>query len=678
MFEQFFSGLLQDYKLVLVAPLLSAIFRYIFIKMYGPKYSFSKDKEKLFTCFRYGFWWGLDFHAYVFLAMLLFISIPGAFLESYFYHGNTLRIVALTLYSLVLYLAFMGKMIFYYHFNDIYNDTMKLGKNADKNNFIDIFFNQNHGALILFGIIPFLIVVSSLCYGLLQIPSPPYPQIDNPLLRYIFNTVIFVGSIIFFYFLRFGGTLKHRNKPEWDEVPAIVKNDPFLGKATIDDLVAIEIVLRRKTNNLLLHTDEESFTIFKAIPELNKQLDSQSGAFAPLEAFKRTAKGPRISKPKHIFFIVGESYTQAPFDDIYSKLHIADRGKAFRQEPTSAFVDNFLPAGRISQPAITSLLAGIYDLNLEINEKTTFWNNSVKTSLPHIMRNLGYRTELWYGGSLSWASLGLFAQSLEFDAVHGGPDFCDKNAPHTWLGVYDHIFLDETFKKIKETDNDQSVLHFIYTTSNHGPYTLPLGTYGWKPDDILENPPNWLANNKAFLADLGTYWYTDKSIFDFVDKVRAEYPDSLFIVTGDHSRKIIPYGEGITKRTSPTIRELGCTSFVMSHPDLKQDSFKHTPIAEHMNILPTIVELIAPENTVYYSLKPSLFEPVDHIVTPYHWITPTEIGDAESKEAQSTEITLEELPLQLNVLRYNEERLAYNEITGWLLRHEEQLIPTKK
>ena len=49
-----------------------------------------------------------------------------------------------------------------------------------------------------------------------------------------------------FYWLRYGGTLNHRNKPEWDFVPAIIKNDIFLAKAVIDDLIALELVHKRK------------------------------------------------------------------------------------------------------------------------------------------------------------------------------------------------------------------------------------------------------------------------------------------------------------------------------------------------------------------------------------------------------------------------------------------------
>ena len=65
MFSAFFTGSQQDWKLMVVAPLLCALFRWIFIRVYGPKEDFASHKEKWLACFRYGFWWGMDYNAYV-------------------------------------------------------------------------------------------------------------------------------------------------------------------------------------------------------------------------------------------------------------------------------------------------------------------------------------------------------------------------------------------------------------------------------------------------------------------------------------------------------------------------------------------------------------------------------------------------------------------------------------
>lgn len=93
MFELFWQGMQQDFKLMLVAPLVCAIFRLVFIWIYGPKKTPKGEWRKWFECFRYGFWWGLDFNAYVFLYAMVLVSLPGAFIPVYYELGDTVRLV---------------------------------------------------------------------------------------------------------------------------------------------------------------------------------------------------------------------------------------------------------------------------------------------------------------------------------------------------------------------------------------------------------------------------------------------------------------------------------------------------------------------------------------------------------------------------------------------------------
>ena len=73
-----------------------------------------------------------------------------------------------------------------------------------------------------------------------------------PTLPFVGQVVGIIVSVIFtvVYWLRYGGTLNHRNKPEWDFVPAIIKNDIFLAKAVIDDLIALELVHKHNVNEV--------------------------------------------------------------------------------------------------------------------------------------------------------------------------------------------------------------------------------------------------------------------------------------------------------------------------------------------------------------------------------------------------------------------------------------------
>ena len=303
---------------------------------------------------------------------------------------------------------------------------------------------------------------------------------------------------------------------------------------------------------------------------------------------------------------------------------------------------------------------------MEINEKQAFWKDSLPTSLPRQLSSLGYTTALWYGGSLSWSSLGLFARGMGFDETYSGLDICGEDAPQTWLGIYDHIFLDALAKKLSEYD-DKPYFHFIYTTSNHGPYTIPIEKYGFSPRTVLSELPESMRKNKSLVADLGTYWYSDRSLGRFVNNVRQLYPDCLIIVTGDHSRNIIPFGSELYPKKEATVREKYCTSFSLYHREFTKELFRTARIGGHMNILPTLIEAIAPQGFEYYSLMPSFFELFDHAITPYHWLTKKRIGFFDDKIAQTLEADSD---IEQNISEFGELREAYCEVTGWVIRHK--------
>lgn len=670
MFSMFFAGVQQDFKLAVLPPILCALFRLAFILIYRDKKTPSGEWRKWLTCFRYGFWWGMDFNAYVFLYSMVLVSIPGAFFASYYAIGDTVRQAGLLIYAVVLYTAFIGRLIFYYHFHDIYNHLLLLGRHADKKNFADIFFNQNHGIWVLLSYIPYI----GLCYlassWLLALPSAPYPAFDTVGGQYAFNTIFFLAAVAVFYWFRYGGTFRHRRKPEWDEVPAVVKDDVFMGKAVIDDLIILEKLWHQKLHPSLQHSDEEALEIMKPIlpPAKGPMQDADL-----LRRFERRAQGARIRKPSHIFFLLLESHAQCLFDPIYDKLNLMEGSKSFRKDIHTISMDNFLPGGMISQPSIVSLMSGIFDTNMELNENQEFWKGTLRTSMPCQLHKLGYRTSFWYGGALTWSSLDHYVPSVGFDRSFGGPDICGKDAPKTWLGVHDHIFLNEVARRIEQEDSEEPEFHFIYTTSNHGPYLLPFEQYGFNIDEVMPEMPEALRRDTKNWRRMASAWYADQSAMKFIHKMKELYPDSLFVVTGDHAAPVLPLEFDIVPRHEPNLREHYLTSFAMYHPELKRDMFSQNTVGCHMNILPTLLELIAPKDFCYYAIQPSLFEPINHVVTPYCWLTPDTIGSYGGHVEQELAVSEDPLPIQHNQDRFVEEQRAWCELTGWFVRHPEVL-----
>lgn len=667
-FSYFFSGAQADLLLMLLAPLACAVFRALFLWRYR---THAFTWPQLATCFRYGFWWGMDFNAYVFLILLLCVSLPTAIFPSVRPFSDGLRCALVTAYLGILYLAFIGKMIFYDHFHDTFNATIRLGIHADKKNFADIFFHQHHGGLVLLGIPVYLAICVLAARALLMLPRLPYDMIAPPdgAARLACNVICFVGAIVLFYWLRYGGTLNHRKKPEWDEVPPRVKEDTLLAKAAMDDLIALELAWKKRVSDAERHTDDESWSYLTSIlPEHCPRTDH------PLSLFARATTGPRVTTSSHIFFLLGESHAQAPLDPMYHRLGLMEASLRFRSSPHTITMNHMLSAGMTSRPSLVSLFTGLYDSDMEINEMGAFWQRTFPNSLPQLLHRLGYRTEYWYGGYLNHGSMEHFVPAIGFDAWHAGPEICGADAPQTWLGVYDHIFLEEAAARIEASTEDGPVFHFLYTTSNHGPYNMPYEKYGFDLSRVMKDAPEVaarIARDKKVSRRMASIWYADQALIRFAERMKKDFPDSLIIITGDHSFGALPYEYDVAKRREPTIREAVLTSFAMYHRELTPDMLP-SHIGGHMNILPTLLELIAPQGFSYLSPFAPLTQPLSHVVTPYCWETEDTIGDFRSGEAQPLKVTDGPLPTE-HLVRFREERDALCELTGWYVRHPELL-----
>lgn len=673
MFAQFFLSMQQDIKLFLIFPIICAVFRAIFIKVYSPYDSLKGRWNVVWHCFRYGFWWGMDFNAYAFLLPLVFVSLPGLFFAGYYAVGNEVRLYAGMAYAMVLYVAFIGKMIFYNHFHDTYNQIMRLGGKAEKRNLIDIFFHQDHGLLCLLAGIPYWWFVKYSIIGMLSLPSLPYPHFTSPVIMYGFNILVSIGIILGFYWFRYGGTLSHDDKPEWDTIPSIVKKDIFFAKATVDDLVALEQVKKHKLNDAYKHSDEEDLSSLKAI--LPKDVSSVTSYPNPVYAFKHVAKGPRIAKPSHIFLLVGESYLQQLFDPAYDCLNLTSGGKHLMHDPHTVSLKNSLSAGIISRPSIVSLMSGIFDAGLELNEKESFWQGTVPTAFPLQLKKLGYRSTYWYGGNVTYGNFNQFAPACGFDRVMTATDFCGPKAPKTWVGVYDNVFLDKAAELIQETDSGQPEFHFVYTTSYHGPFKIHLKKYGYDTETVMPDAPDDIKHNKDLQQNLGTFWFSDQAIGKFIQRMRAVYPDSLFIVTADHAIAMTPLQQTSLMKRDCSVRERHCPVFMINHQDLDPAIFAGNTIGSHMNIMPTVFELIAPRGFEYYSLFSSLTEPIDHLVSPYHWLRPDAYGTFENDFYQPLGGGHAESELCEGPIPYKDEWTAWKNLTGYMVRHPELLQP---
>lgn len=291
------------------------------------------------------------------------------------------------------------------------------------------------------------------------------------------------------------------------------------------------------------------------------------------------------------------------------------------------------------------------------------------------MKRLGYQTIYWYGSNASYGNFNHFGKTQGFDRVESASIFCGPNAPKTWVGVYDHVFLENIEQQIKEID--EPTFHFIYTTSNHGPYKMESSLLDYDPKKVMPDVWEDLRSNKTRNKELATYRYSDKAIFTFVEAMKETYPDSLFVVTGDHSNLFGSLNNTSLIRRDYTLHDIFCTVGLLQHPELDSTMIT-TEKGTHMSLMPMIIEAIALKGFEYYAITPSLFEEQpDMLVTPYQWISDTMMGDVRADYGESNVPSSEPVEPVRPIDNHAGEARDWALLTTWLINHENTLFPKK-
>ena len=308
---------------------------------------------------------------------------------------------------------------------------------------------------------------------------------------------------------------------------------------------------------------------------------------------ERISKGALIKQPKQIFLIVMESYDSWPLEDKYKALgvsknlsEIADNGIYF---------NNFLPASESTLNSIASIITGIPYSGVSQSQIGAI-NPRYCSSIFDQFEKLGYQTNFFYGGLLSWNKINDLFKNQGIENQYSAVDMGGKNESGIW-GIED----EKLFELVtKNTNKENYSFNIVLTTSYHPPYSVNLKDKGFPYNSISDIPDKILEHydGSMNLKELGHLWYSDKCIGDFVKNAEKKYPNALFCFTGDH------YGRRFIN-SKPNLKETSLVPFIIYGSSIK-DSTYNTP-GSHIDIFPTIVELISPKGFNYYSFGESLF-----------------------------------------------------------------------
>ncbi len=470
---------------------------------------------------------------------------------------------------------------YYSEYNDQFNHYLFMGLHDDLQAVLQTILSDFHPIKNIL-IIVFLII--------LFLKTFKHFEYKNRIYLFL-NTFKFKFSNIFFKILALilfvGGFRASYTGYPVRRAYAAVSPDHFINKVIINPLKALNYAIL-DYNEL---NKKNSANPFNEIPVSIKDKYSSINNFLKKET---TAILLSKEKPNQIFLIIMESYDSWPLMDKYTDLKLTPELKNI--ENKGVRFTNFLPAAYSTFNSSATIITSIPYNGVNISKIGA--NRSFPTSIFKQFKKLGYETNYFYGGFLSWQNLQNFVKKQGADNLYGAPDSEEDKV--IW-GVIDEFLFDMVLKKV---DTKTKSLNIILTTSHHSPYEVDIYKKGFfykTKNDIPTKYQKIYNQENTSLKHLGHLWYSDKSLGSFVKKAEKKYSNSLFAITGDHfGRKFI--------NTNPTLYESSSVPFILYGNYVKGLPKKIETPGSHKDISATLLDLVAPNNFSYSSFGNSLFK----------------------------------------------------------------------
>ncbi len=425
-----------------------------------------------------------------------------------------------------------------------------------------------------------LVILLALTFKINKVVDQKHYKFVNRLFTTcIYKRTILIILIVVLFVCAIRGSFETRPASrKWSAVTA----DAFVNNLVINPFRSFIYAIKD-------YNDLQSFGLNGHNPYLEKNLPTIEN---PLAAFEQKTNAPLLAAPSQVFFIVMESYDAWPLQQKYASLNLTNELSNLASK--GIYLDNVLPAASSTMNSLSSLMSGIAYAGVNMSRIGPQKPTS-KMSIFSQVEQLGYKSRFYYGGLLSWQNVGEYALSQGVDKVFSAVDAGGKGSAGVW-GIDDG----QLFDLVDKTTNDKS-FNLIMSGSYHGPFNLDLDQYGYPFKSLADYPKEIQALGDDLLDPyvLGHLWYSDKMLGQFVRKMEQRYPDALFIITGDH------YGRRYLHH-QPDLYELTHVPIVIYGKGVNSNWVAKDQLASHMDIAPTLLNLIAPKNTEFYSMGQSL------------------------------------------------------------------------
>ncbi len=588
-FARFFENLQQDLKAFVYWCLVFTFFRIAFIWIYSSQLNgnYADVPMALFLGLR------LSLKTAGILCLIGFVlaSLPKIVFKSWpaqqirsIWHG-----IALVFFSV----CFMARIPYYKIFNAAFNMMLINGVHDDVKAIIVTAIEEYQ----LLWRLPLAIVIGLLLAYILKMIFAKTKIIEFANLKHkkLVMVCTLPAIVLLWLFVRFGGSFDYNNSINW--LSAARLNSNLLNEAILDDGQALY-----RVRDIKKKQDRANNINISAV-ELRKLIAKSGGnphANTIDEAFLRTVSTPKLqTQPRNVFIIVGESFGNWPFLPKFANIGIVPQMQRLMNSDSCAYVPTMIPSGINTINAVNGLLTGLPETGIYANYQPVSFKEKYAAGIANAMKKLGYKTIFWYGGYSGWEDVKNFAQAQGFDEFHCADEF--GNATDNVWGCDDAVLFKHAEEYLQKVSKDEKVFHLILTMSNHAPYIIDVDKLGFPREAVKARLPKDISKDQNTLTELGHIWYADKTMGDFVQKTEKKHPDSLFVITGDHSERFT----FAVEQDNRTISTIPCIFYGQG---VQQNWFPDNSIGCHMQIAGTLTEILGEPGFKYSAMMPTMFD----------------------------------------------------------------------
>ena len=540
---------------------------------------------------------------FIMLGSALFASLPKIFCSHW--PARRVRLAWNCFWLLFFSAAFMARLPYYEIFHSAFDMMVINGLYDDKGAILSTAVEE-YGLFPRLGGALFIAALLSFSYWRLLGHREAAPHLYSKTK----TALAFFFIPVFWIFCRYGGAFDYKNSISWENCGRLPIN--LLNEAVLDDGQALYRVYSVKR-----FIDKAAKVDF-GTSKLKEFIAAAGGDPADVsldKRFTRVVSRPKLAKqPQDIVLILGESFGAWPFLERFKALGLVQETAALAAGRRGASLNKMLANGSGTISAVVGVVTGLPEVGIYVSNQPETYKEIYRSGVGTIMRELGYKTVFWYGGFPEWQNIEKFALAQAFDEFHCANEMIQTGG-NAW-GCPDK----ELFRHIKEYMEKEGgkTFHLVLTSSNHPPYTVDIDKEGFPREKVRSKLTEDIYKNEKTLTELGHIWYADMTMGKFVKEAEALRPDTLFIITGDHS-------ERFDFAKEEDIRTRSLIPCIFYGQGVKKAWFDDKSCGSQMQLPGTLAELLGPPGFTYCAYYPSLFARPAFVFNHNLYASPTEL-----------------------------------------------------